>query len=77
MDECKLSAANGELGVPCGRETCIFWRVAGHLDLGHEIEQDGCAIQKFELLEARGPEFAQWLLSVKARIEAMDPPGRS
>jgi hypothetical protein len=68
METCELRATNGHDGVPCDESSCIFWRVAGHLDLVERA--DGCAIQYFELLGEHGSEVAVWLLSVKRRLES-------
>ncbi|MCE5202880.1 MAG: hypothetical protein LLG24_01480 [Actinomycetia bacterium] len=70
MSECKLRAACGHHGIPCDEGGCVYWRVVEQLDLGVR-ESDGCAIQYFELLEGeRGQQLAQWLLSVKERVES-------
>jgi len=67
-DQCDLRAATGQEGQACDGEACIFWRIAGHLDLVEGTE--GCAVQYFELLGEEGSEVAAWLLSVKQRVEA-------
>jgi hypothetical protein len=69
VDECKLKAANGMPGVPCDEEACIYWRVVDDLDLIDGLPENGCAIQEFSLLGVRGHEIAEWLLSVKERVE--------
>lgn len=69
MEECRLRSANGIRGVPCDAEDCIFWRVVDQLDLMEGMSEDGCAIQKFALLGERGGEIAEWLLSVKERVQ--------
>lgn len=63
---CKLRLANGTPSMLCDGDRCIYWRVAGHMDLEHEFE--GCAIQHFEMLDG-GDRMASWLLSVKDRVE--------
>jgi hypothetical protein len=66
-EQCELRDVHG-MEEDCDRQDCVFWRVAGHLDL---VETpDGCAIQYFELLGDGGGEIATWLLTVKHRIEA-------
>jgi hypothetical protein len=67
MSRCELKAAHG-VHAHCDEQECVFWRVAGHLDL---VEAgSGCAIQYFELLGDEGGEVAAWLLSVKKRVES-------
>lgn len=65
--ECDLEHANGIPGKPCLTETCLYWRVAGHLGVDEEVS--GCAIKYFSLLDD-GAEMAAWLLSVKRRVES-------
>jgi len=67
-DMCRLREANGKEGQSCQESDCVFWRVAGHLDLVEGV--DGCAIEYFELLGDEGSEVAAWLLSVKQRVES-------
>lgn len=71
MDECKLRAANGHPGVPCDEDRCMYWRVVDHLDIGVG-SREGCAIQFFSLLEGGDSARAEWLLSVKERVEGLD-----
>lgn len=66
FDQCDLQHANGLHGEACVTESCIYWRVAGHL--GVEEQVSGCAIKYFSLLDD-GTEIAAWLLSVKRRME--------
>lgn len=68
-DECKLRVANGLGHVPCEGESCTYWRLVGHL--GVDEESSGCAVQHFALLDG-GREIAEWLLSVKSRVEKAD-----
>ena len=70
-DRCGLRwAANGE-SVPCDGETCMYWRVLDHV--GVEMpDQTGCAVRYFGVLRDGRPEVAEWLLSVKRRVEALD-----
>jgi hypothetical protein len=63
---CELKAAN-DIPAHCDGERCVYWRVAGHLDLTASV--NGCAIQYFELLGEEGDAIASWLLSVKERVE--------
>ena len=64
---CNLRAAGGEDGVPCEEETCVFWRVAEHIEAAPGT---GCAIEYFELLGDH--EKVAWLLTVKERVERLD-----
>jgi hypothetical protein len=66
VSRCELKAANG-IHAACDEEECVYWRVAGHLDLVQT--GTGCAIQYFELLGDEGGEIAAWLLSVRDRLE--------
>jgi hypothetical protein len=59
----------GQPGFACEGEACAYWRLVDHLDLVEGVDKDGCAIQRFELLEG-GTPVAEWLLSVKERLEA-------
>ena len=70
MDECQLRAVNEVHGVECDGETCTYWRLVEHLDLpAGSQDRSGCAIQHFELLDDGNTGVAEWLLSVKERIE--------
>jgi hypothetical protein len=70
MDECKLRAANDVHGVECDGERCTYWRLVDHLDLPVAGDaRSGCAIQYFALLDGERAGVAQWLLSVKGRLE--------
>jgi hypothetical protein len=70
MDECQLRAANDIHGVECDGERCTYWRLVDHLDVPVVSEaRSGCAIQYFELLDGESAGVAQWLLSVKERLE--------
>ena len=63
---CNLKDVHGVYAL-CDEADCVFWRVAGHLDL---VETpNGCAIEYFELLGEDGSEVSAWLLSVKERVE--------
>lgn len=74
MDECELRKAAGEGVLPCDGEDCVFWRLAGHLDLV-ERPDSGCAVQYFDLLGEGGSDVAAWLLSVKERVELLPQAG--
>jgi hypothetical protein len=69
MAECQLRRANGDDHVPCDEERCAYWRVAESVGAGDQADGSGCAIQHFQLLEG-GREVAEWLLSVKQRVES-------
>jgi len=68
MAECELRKANHVDGAPCDGHACIYWRAVEHLDLP-ETPADGCAVKHFELLAGGNPTLAEWLLSVKDRVE--------
>ena len=70
MSRCELHAANG-MSSECIEGECPYWRAVGHLDIGESAA--GCAIQYFELLGEPGDEIAGWLLSVRERVEALEP----
>jgi hypothetical protein len=71
MDECKLRAANEIHGVECDGEWCTYWRLVDQLDVPVASEaRSGCAIQYFRLLDGESAGVAQWLLSVKERLES-------
>ncbi len=69
-DQCELKLANGLPAVHCGQNACVYWRVAEHVGLAETAS--GCAIQYFELLGG-DTAIAQWLLSVKERVEGPRP----
>ncbi len=73
-EECKLKAANG-IKAHCEGDTCTYWRVVDHLDLG--AQGNGCAIQYFELLGEEGSEVSAWLLSVRERLASVTPAGEA
>jgi hypothetical protein len=68
VKQCELRAANGLGGIECEGESCVYWRLVDHLGLVEGVDEDGCAVQHFELLEG-GAAVAEWLLSVKQRLE--------
>lgn len=68
MQECKLRAAQGVLGVECDGERCIFWRIAEHVGL--EAPANGCALQHFDLVNGDDTRV-RWLASVKARVDSL------
>jgi len=70
-EKCRLVEANGFPARSCDKGACVFWRAVGHL--GGE-PSEGCAIQHYELLGEEG--VAQWLISVKQRVEGMAAPAR-
>jgi len=76
MPECQLRAANAEPGIGCDAGDCLYWRPVRQLDPGAEVDPQQCAIQHFRMLDG-GAEMAQWLLSVKQRVESgdQDPSG--
>lgn len=74
MGDCELRAANGKPGVPCDEDRCTYWRVVDHLDIGVR-HSEGCAIQFFDLLEGADGARAEWLLSVKERVEGLENEG--
>jgi len=65
-DHCKLRADHDQAGAPCDGEACVFWRAVSHVSESHDAPS-GCAVQHYELLGDTG--VAQWLLSVKERVE--------
>lgn len=69
MSECILRAANERPGLGCDAEACLYWRAVEGIGLADPLEPEGCAVQKLRLLEG-GAEVAEWLLSVKERVEA-------
>lgn len=73
MPECALRAANGRPGLGCDGETCLYWRAVEEIDVVEQLEPEGCAVQKLRLLDG-GAEVAEWLLSVKERVESIAPP---
>jgi hypothetical protein len=66
VSRCELDAARG-IHSHCTETECVFWRVTVHLDLVEPAS--GCAIQYFELLGEDGAEVAEWLQSVRKRLE--------
>lgn len=68
MDEiCELRKTLG-IDAHCDGESCPYWRCVGHL--GIEEPASGCAIRHFGMLGESGAPVAEWLLSVRARIES-------
>jgi hypothetical protein len=66
--QCELRRNLGRHGEPCDGSACVYWRVVEHLGVEPRADE-GCAIQYFELLGEEGSEIAEWLYSVKARLE--------
>lgn len=78
MPECLLRATCGIPGVSCDEERCTYWRLVEQIGAAEEPDAQRCAIQHFRMLEG-GTEIAEWLLSVKLRVESgcAGPPGGS
>jgi hypothetical protein len=77
MPECLLRAANGLPGVECDGEECVYWRLVEQLDVDEVPVPQQCAIQHFRLLEG-GADIAEWLLSVKLRMDpSLLPPAKT
>ncbi len=76
MPECLLRAACGIPGVSCDEEECTYWRLVEQIGVDEEPVVQRCAIQHFRMLDG-GAEIAEWLLSVKLRVESVCavPPG--
>ena len=73
-DRCGLRwAADGE-SVPCDGESCMYWRVLDAVGV-EKPDEVGCAVRYFGVLRDGRPEVADWLLSVKKRVEALDDSG--
>jgi hypothetical protein len=73
-DRCGLLwAASGE-SEPCRGEACMYWRVLEAVGV-EKPDETGCAVRYFALLRDGRPEVADWLLSVKRRVEALDEDG--
>lgn len=73
-DCCELRQAVG-IQAECDGEDCLYWRAIGHLGLAEE--DAGCAIQRLSMLDGCDDEVAQWLHSVKERVEAQENDARS
>jgi len=70
-EPCHLQAALG-IDAWCTRERCIYWRLLEAQDV--EISSNvGCGIQHHQLVERLTPEMAEWLLSMKKRLENITP----
>ena len=69
MAECALKAVNGQSGVGCAGDECVYWRAVEQLGAGEAAVPQQCAIQHFRMLDG-GAEIADWLLSVKLRVES-------
>jgi hypothetical protein len=66
VDEiCNLKQANGIDHERCEGESCVFWRAVDYLG---QPTGTGCAVRHYELLGQEG--MAEWLLSVKKRVES-------
>jgi len=63
-DVCRLREANEVHGESCDGSTCVYWRAIEYLGV---VQGEGCALQHYELLG--DVRMAQWLLSVKERVE--------
>lgn len=75
-EKCHLHEANG-LEAWCSRESCIYWRLLEPLDVDADSigisNDEGCGLQHYRIVENLSPEMAQWLLSMKKRLENTSP----
>lgn len=70
-EKCELKAEHG-IDALCDGDVCLYWRAVEHL--GGDLASTGCAVQALALLE-KDPEVAEWLLTVKKRVEAQSECG--
>jgi len=75
-DSCDLRLAVVDEAFYCDGETCVYWRVLGHVGVEMPAEH-GCALRHFDVLEAERPELVHWLLSVKRRVEETEAADRA
>ena len=68
-DRCELKGTVG-IVASCDAAVCPYWRALGHL--GITEQEAGCAIAHFSMLDGADDELVEWLLSVKARLEAQE-----
>lgn len=70
-DKCKLHKANG-IEAWCTRANCIYWRLlqSQDVDIGNDV---GCGLQHYKIVDDLSPEMAEWLLSMKKRLENTTP----
>jgi hypothetical protein len=71
QDKCLLHEANG-LNAWCTRESCIYWRMLKSQDIDDDNEV-GCGLQHYNMLQNLSPEMAEWLLTIKRRLENSTP----
>jgi hypothetical protein len=70
-EPCRLHAARG-IEAWCTREHCIYWRLLQAQDVELSNEQ-GCGLQHYHLVEGLSPDMAEWLLTMKKRLENTTP----
>ncbi|MHB9053149.1 MAG: hypothetical protein ACYC5F_04060 [Thermoleophilia bacterium] len=70
-ERCHLHAANG-IDAWCTRERCIYWRLLESQDVDASNVK-GCGLQHYQVIESVTPEMAEWLLSMKKRLENTTP----
>ena len=75
-DGCDLRLAVVDEAVHCDGDTCVYWRVLGHVGVEMPAER-GCALRYFDVLGAERPQLAHWLLSVKRRVEETEAADRA
>jgi hypothetical protein len=70
-ERCRLQEANG-IEAWCTRDKCIYWRLleAQEVDVSNE---QGCGLKHFGVFERLDKEMAQWLLTMKRRLENTTP----
>lgn len=71
QDKCKLHGANG-IEAWCTRDSCIYWRLlkTQEVDVSNDI---GCGLEHYKIIGGLTPEMAEWLLSMKKRLENTTP----
>jgi hypothetical protein len=76
-EPCKLQKARG-IDAWCTREECIYWRLlepqdVDGLEVKHISNSMGCGLQHYDIISGLTPEMADWLLSMKKRLENTTP----
>jgi hypothetical protein len=70
-EKCELQKARG-LDAWCSHDSCIYWRLLEPQDVDTS-NIAGCGLQHHGMLEHLTPEMADWLISMKKRLENTTP----
>lgn len=70
-ERCRLQKVLG-IDAWCTKESCIYWRLLSPQDIKIS-DSEGCGLSYNDLFRQLSPDMAEWLLTIKTRLENTDP----